>query len=358
MDKSSLEFFQELLSIPSPSGFEEQAAKFWSKRYGKFADRIEKDAHGNSMAVLNEKGAPRVMLAGHIDEIGFMVTYISDEGFVSFGAVGGHDRQIIQGMRVNIITEKGKVPGVLGKKPIHLFRGDEGRKVPDIEDLWIDIGAKDGKEAKRMVQIGDAVALDVGFKKFPNNLAVARAFDDKVGAFVAGEVLRQLSTSKPKAAVFAVATVQEEVGLRGARTSTFRIDPNVGVAIDVTHATDYPGMSGKDRAHGGEIKLGKGPAVTRGPNINPKVFRKLIDAGRKHKIPHQVEPATGGTGTDANVMQVSRGGVATGLIGIPNRYMHTPCEMVSLEDVDNAVKLLAAFIRGLGPKDSFIPSEG
>ncbi len=302
MDKASQEFLVKLLEIPSPSGYEEQAVKVWSKHFGRCADRVDKDVHGNAMAVLNEKGRPRVMLAGHIDEIGFMVSHISDEGFISFSQVGGHDRQIIQGMRVKILCAGGPVLGVLGKKPIHLFRGDEGRKVPDTEDLWIDIGAKNGKETRKLVAVGDAIILEAGFSPLRNGLVTARGFDDRVGAFVAGEVLRLLSRKKPKAAVYAVATVQEEVGLRGAMTSTFRIEPQVGVAIDVAHATDYPGISGKDKARGGELKLGKGPAVTRGPNINPKVFSRLVAAARKGKVPYQVEPVPDGTGTDANVM--------------------------------------------------------
>jgi endoglucanase len=358
MEKASMNFLEQLLAIPSPSGFEEEAVRAWSKYAGKYADKVEKDVHGNAMAVLNEKGGPKVMLAGHIDEIGFMITYINDDGFLYFGQVGGHDRQIIQGMRVRIYTAKGPVFGLLGKKPVHLMRGDDSKKVPDMEDLWIDIGARNGKEAKKLIAIGDPLILDMEFMKMRNGFAVARGFDDRIGAFVAVEAMRILADSRPKpvAAVYAVATVQEEIGLRGAITSTFHIDPQVGVAIDVTHATDYPGASGcKSRV--GDIKLGKGPVITRGPNINPKVYDRLVGAAKKKKIAVQIEAATGGTGTDANVMQVSKSGVATGLVSIPNRYMHTPCEMVSLDDVENAAKLLAAFIQDIGPRAGFIPSE-
>ena len=357
MERASEEFLKRLLDIPSPSGFEEEAIRFWTRKMARHADRIEKDVHGNAMAALNEKGSPRVMLAGHIDEIGFMVTHVSDEGFLSFSQLGGHDRQIIQGMRVKIMTAKGPVMGLLGKKPVHLMRGDEGRKVPETSDLWIDIGAKDGKEAKKMVEIGSHAVVDMGFARMPNRLAVARGFDDRIGAFVAAEALRKLRGKRPKAAVFSVATVQEEVGLRGAMTSTFRVRPDVGIAVDVTHAIDYPGVGGKERARGSDNKLGKGPAITRGPNINPKVYSRLVAAAKKRKIPYQVEADAGIPGTDAAVIQISRAGVASGLIGIPNRYMHTPCEVVSLEDVENASSLLAQFILDLSPRTNFIPSD-
>lgn len=357
MERASEDFLKGLLEIPSPSGFEEEAVRFWVKRVKRHADRIEKDVHGNALAVVNERGSPRVMLAGHIDEIGFMVSYVSDQGFLSFAQVGGHDRQVIQGMRVKVATAKGPVLGLLGKKPVHLMRNDEAGKVPELSDLWIDIGAKDGKEARKMVEIGNPVVVDMGFARMPNDFAVARGFDDRIGAFVVAETLRLLSERRPKAAVFSVATVQEEIGLRGAMTSTFRIDPQVGIAVDVTHAIDYPGVGGKERARGEDNKLGQGPAITRGPNINPKVFARLVAAAKKGKIPYQVEVASGRTGTDAAVIQTSRAGVATGLIGIPNRYMHTPCEMVSLKDVENAAALLAGFVRDLSPRTSFIPSD-
>jgi len=357
MEKASLEFLEKLLDTPSPSGCEEAAVKLWSKYAGRWADRVEKDYHGNSIAILNEKGSPRVMLAGHIDEIGFMITYINGEGFLYFAQVGGHDRQIIQGMRVKIMTANGPVMGLLGKKPIHMMRGNDSTKVPETDEMWIDIGAKNGKEAKKLVAVGDYAVTDMGFQKMRNDLAVARGFDDRIGAFVAVEALRMLASGKkPTAAVYAVATVQEEIGLRGARTSTFRVDPQIGIAVDVTFTADCPGTSGL-KARIGETALGKGPALAKGPNINPKVFDGLLAAAKRKNIPYQVEAAPGGTGTDANAMQLTRGGVAAALVSVPNRYMHTPCEMVSLKDVENCSKLLAEYIRELGPRPNLIPSE-
>jgi endoglucanase len=357
MEKASLDFLEKLLDTASPSGCEEEAVRLWSKYAGRWADRVEKDYHGNSIAILNEKGYPRVMLAGHIDEIGFMITYIDGEGFLRFAQVGGHDRQIIQGMRVVIRTANGPVKGLIGKKAIHLMRGGDSTKVPETDEMWIDIGAKNGKEAKKLVAVGDYAVTDMGFEKMRNDLAVARGFDDRIGAFVAVEAMRMLASGrKPVAAVYAVATVQEEIGLRGAKTSTFRVDPQIGIAIDVTFTADNPGTSGL-KARIGDLALGKGPVVSKGPNINPQVFDGLVKAARGKKIPYQVEAAPGGTGTDANAMQLTRGGVAAALVSVPNRYMHTPCEMVSLRDVEYCSRLLAEYIRELGPRPNLIPSD-
>jgi endoglucanase len=255
---------------------------------------------------------------------------------------------------VRIHTASGPVLGLIGKKPIHLMGGDDRRKVLETQDLFIDIGAKDGKEAKKAIAIGDPITYDPNFEVLRRDQLVARGFDDKMGAYIAAEVLRCVSQSKKKvkASVYAVATVQEEIGLRGARTSTYGIDPLVGIALDVTHATDYPGM---DKRRYGDIKIGAGPDIARGANINPVVFDRLVAAAKKLKIPYQVSAASGGTGTDANAMQLSRAGVATGLVSIPNRYMHTPVEVLSTKDLDNAIKLLTEFTLSIDEKTSFIP---
>ncbi len=359
MEPASAKFLESFMGIASPSGAEENAARAWAKYAAPFADKIEKDAHGNVMAVLNPKGSPRVMFAGHIDEIGFMVTHISEDGFLSFAQVGGHDVQIIQGMRVRVLTAKGEIPGLLGKKAIHLMRREDMTKVPSTEELWIDIGAKDGKEARSLVAIGDCAVTDYGFQPLRNGLAAARAFDDKIGAWTVVEALRLLSKQKKtlKAAVYAVATVQEEIGLRGARTAAFGINPDVGIAVDVTHATDHPGAGGREKAIQGIIKLGGGPVVVRGPNVNPKVFRRLIEAAKARKMSVQIEAAAGGTGTDANAIQLARAGVATGLVALPLRYMHTPCEMLALKDAEDVSHLLSIFALTLDRRTNFIPSE-
>lgn len=353
MQKESVDFLKELVNSFSPSGFEEDAAKVWKTRTKKYSDSINVDVHGNSIAVLNKTGSPKVMLAGHIDEIGYMVKYIDKEGYLYFSTIGGIDTHLIPGQRVKIKTKKGDVLGVIGKKPIHVLEPEERTKVAKIEQLWIDIGAKDEKEAKSIVSIGDSAVAVVGFEILRDDKVVARGFDDKCGAFVVSETLRLLSKSKFKASVYGVATVQEEIGLRGAKTSAYGVDPHIGIALDVTFATDFPSM---DKRTMGDIKIGAGPVITRGPNINTKLFEAIIKTADKNKIPYQIQGSSGGTGTDANAIQLTRAGVVTGLISIPNRYMHTSVELISLNDLENAAKLLAAFISQLSKSDDFIPS--
>ncbi len=340
MEARSREFLQRLLGTISPSGYEREAALVWTEEAKTFAERVWVDAHGNAFAVVNQGGSPRVMLAGHMDEIGLMVTHIDDNGFLYFTGIGGWDPQILQGQRVWVRTREGRVSGVIGKKPIHLLKNEAREKVTKIEEMWIDIGAKDKEEAEKLVQIGDPVVLAHEPEELRNGLLVARGIDDKVGAFVVLEAARLLSQLTPKAEVYAVATVQEEVGLRGARTSAFAIDPKVGIAVDVEFATDFPTMDAEKKKLGA-VELGKGPVVVRGANINPKVFDLFLSVAEERGIPHQVVGVPGGTGTDANVIQLTRAGVATGLLGVPNRYMHTPCEIVSLDDLENTFTLMA-----------------
>lgn len=244
--------------------------------------------------------------------------------------------------------------GVIGRKPIHLLGDEDRKKVVKMEDLWIDIGAKDKDEASSLVSIGDPAVLDYDFAELRNGMAVGRGFDDRIGAFVILEAARLLATMKPKAEIYAVATVQEEVGLRGAHTSAFGIDPKVGIAVDVGFATDTPGM-GNEKKKVGDIAMGKGPIIARGPNINPKLFDLLVETAEEEKIPYQLEGAPRGTGTDANAIQLTRAGVATGLISIPNRYMHSPCELVNLDDVENVARLIAHAVARIDEATDFIP---
>ena len=352
MRTESLDFLQKLINSHSPSGFEGEAVKVWKKRTAMSADSVAVDVHGNTTGVLNTEGRPRVMLAGHIDEIGYMVKYVDNEGYVYFSAIGGIDLHLVPGQRVWIKAKKGDVFGIVGRKPVHLQAGEERKKVEKIENMWIDIGAKNKKETLSMISIGDPAVPAVGFDKLKGTRAAGRGFDDRAGAFAVSECLRLLKGKKFKASVFGVATVQEELGLRGARTSAYGISPDVGIAIDVTFATDVPGI---EKKHIGEIKLGGGPVIARGPNINPRVFDLLVRTAEKEKIPYQVEGISKGTGTDANVMQLTRAGVATGLVSIPNRYMHTPVEMIDLNDLENVARLISAFILGLDKKTNFIP---
>jgi endoglucanase len=352
MDRTALTFLEQLVTTPSPSGYEQPAQKLMRQRMSPYADRVRTDVHGNVIAALNAKAPLRVMLAGHVDEIGLMVKHITDEGYVYCAAIGGVDPTVAVAQRVVIHGPKGDVPGVIGRKPIHLLEEDERKKVPKVHELWIDIGAKDRKDAEKVVAIGDPVTFDVHFTRLRGDLVAARGFDDRMGAFVVAETLRKLEGKKLKVAVFGVSTVQEEIGLRGAHTSAFGIDPHAGIAIDVGHATDCPGI---DKKRVGEATLGKGPMVSRGPNINPVLGQMIVGAAKKAKIHIQMEGAPRGTGTDANAIQLTRAGVAAALISVPNRYMHTPCEVISLKDLDAASTLLAALLAAMPAKVDFTP---
>jgi putative aminopeptidase FrvX len=340
VDNESFEKLKRLVDTPGPSGYEQAVQKVFREQIAPHADEVNTDIMGSVIAVKNPKGSPRVMLAGHADEIGFIVRYIADDGALYFGQIGGHDAIVTVGQRVHVHTEKGAILGVLGRKAIHLLESSERDKVPKTDDLWIDIGAANKKEAEELVQIGDCVTYAQELQMLHGSRATARSFDNKMGCYVVAEALRLLGDKNPSCAVYGVATVQEEIGLRGARTTAYAINPTVGIATDVTHAMDFPGA---EKKRVGDVKLGAGPVVYRGANINPKVFQLLVQAAKEEEIPIQIEAAAGGTGTDANAMQISRAGMATGLISVPLRYMHTPCEVMSLDDIENAAKLMAAF---------------
>ena len=352
MRKQSVDFLKKLVEAPSPSGYEQPVQKLVREEMTGVCDEVRTDLHGNVIGALNPEGQPRIMLAGHCDEIGFIVTHISDEGYVHFAAIGGVDATIVPGSRLHIHTEKGPVFGVVGRKAIHLMEPDDRKREIKLHELWIDIGAKDKKAASKRVQIGDPATFAAGFEVLNGNLVVARGCDDRVGTFVVVETLKLLKNRKPKAAIFGVSTVQEELGLRGAHTSAFGIDPTVGIAIDVTHASDYPDV---DKRRSGEVNLGKGPVLHRGANINPVVAECLFRAAKAKKIPYQLTAEPRATGTDANAIQISRAGVAAGLVSIPNRYMHTPVEVVSLDDLENSAKLIAEFILGVTDRTDFTP---
>jgi len=294
------------------------------------------------------------MFAGHYDEIGFQVSYIDDKGFLWIQALGGWDPQIAQGQRVQIMTKKGIVRGVIGKLAIHLQDPEQRKKVSEVKDLWVDIGAKEKKDAEKMVEIGDPLVVAYGFEELANGLVAGRAFDDRAGAFVVLEAAKQLAKLDPQAEIHAVATVQEEIGLRGARTAAYGIDPDIGIAVDVTFATDHPN-SGDAMKRENLIELGKGPVLTRGPNINSKLFDLLVKTAKAEKIPYQVNAEPRGTGTDANAIQLNRAGVVSGLISIPLRYMHSPCELISLKDLEQCTKLLAKAVARITPRTNFVP---
>jgi endoglucanase len=346
-------FLQRLVEAPSPSGYEQPAAAVFREYMTPIADEVSTDVMGSVHAVLKgKKGGPSVMIAGHIDEIGFMVTYVTDDGYCAFAPIGGHDPQVLPGARVDVHTKDGVLRGVLGRLPIHLLEEDDRKKVVKMDRMFIDLGMK-GDDVKKRVRIGDPVTYGVGLETFGDGMAVSRAFDDKMGTWIAAEVLRSVKKAGGAAGdLIAAATVQEEIGLRGGTTSAYSQDPVVGIAVEVTHATDYLDV---DKRKFGEVVCGKGPALSRGANINPKVFELLCEAAEAGKIPYQVEGAPRGTGTDANAIQLSRGGKAAALVSVPLRYMHTPTEVLSMEDLESTVKLLAAFVRRLEPGTDFTP---
>lgn len=350
MRKESYMFFENLIALPSPSGFEENASKLFKNYVSEFCDDVMVDTIGNVIGIIkaNKKTDFNVMVSGHIDEIGLMVKYIDDKGFIYFSAIGGVDTRLLLGLRVVIHTDAGKVKGVIGQKPIHLMEAAEREKVSKIHELFIDIGAKDKKEALKYVNIGDCITVEWGLDKLLNGLLVGRGFDDRMGAFCVAEMLREISLQKKKLSVnvYGVATVQEEIGLRGATVSSYSINPNIGIAVDVGFATDFPSVDCKIV---GESKLGGGPIISRGPNINPHIFDLLTKTAKKAKIPYQIEGAPRGTGTDANVMQLTKSGVATGLLSVPLRYMHTPVEVLAEKDLDYTVKLLKESILAIKP---------
>jgi len=343
-------FLADLLHARSPSGYEGEAQAVFDQYVKPAADAYAPDALGNRIATLNPSGDPVLMLAGHMDELGLIITYINKEGFLYFDTIGGHDLSVISGRRVLLQTANGIVRGVTGKRAIHLMDDEDRKKVPKKHEIWIDIGARSKAEALERVTIGDAATYDHELEMIHGSIGTARAFDNKVGAYIVGETLIRLAKAKNglAAKVVSVATSQEEIGVRGATTAAYSVSPHIAVAVDVGHATDHPDC---DNRKYGETKLSGGPILCRGANINPKVFDRLLRAAKTLKIPYQLEADPRPTGTDARAIQMGRGGVATGLISVPLRYMHTPSELVDLEDVEHCVQLLVEFAKGLEKGD-------
>ncbi len=354
MKAASLNFLKRLLDTPGPSGFETAAALVWREEAASFADEVSADVTGNSAAAVNPDGKPRIMLAGHIDEIGLMIVHADDDGYLFFSTIGGWDLPVLVGQRVVIATKQGLVDGLIGKKAVHLIRDEDRERILKPSDLWIDIGAKKKTDALKRVRIGDPAVLASSTLELPNGRIASRSIDNRIGAYVVLEALRRLSRRKPKAAVFAVATAQEEISWTGggARTIATGLSPTVALVVDVTHATDHPSVEKKEH---GDFKLGGGPVLSRGSSVNPVVFEMLVQAAEAEKIPYAIQAAPRDTGTDADSIHTARQGIATGLVSIPNRYMHSPNEMVDTKDLERAAKLLAAFARRVTPKTDFTP---
>lgn len=352
MESQAYAFLQALLLAPSPSGYEQAAQAIVSDYVQPFADTVTTDIHGNVIVGKNVDAPVRVLLAGHCDQIGLVITHIDEQGFLYARSIGGWDPQQLIGQRMTVWSKSGAIPAVIARKPIHLLTTEERKKVVKLEELWLDIGATDKEDAARVVRIGDPVTLELGYQEMRNGLANAPGMDNMTGAWVVIEALRRVAQQPLNVGVFAVTTVQEEIGLRGAQTSTFGVDPLVGIAVDVTHATDCPTI---DKRQNGEIKLGGGPVIDRGPNANPPLFDRLVETAERLEMPYQLDAHGRGTGTDANAMQLVRAGVATGIIGIPNRYMHSAVETIALADLDHAADLLAAFLTSLSGEEDYTP---
>ena len=350
MRKKSLAFLEALLNTPSPSGFEPQIQRVWCDYVRPFADEVHTDSYGNAVAVLNPKGRPRVLLDGHCDELGLMVKHVDEKGYVYFQRIGGVDAGMLRGKRVNIHAAKGIVRGVIGATAVHLQERDKEPKQPKVHECWIDIGAKDGDDAKKQVAVGDAVSFEEPFERLNDRVAVARACDDRVGIWVAAEALRIAAEGKPRCAVYAVSSIQEEIGLHGAKMNAFRLEPDVAVALEVTHATDTPGIEVK---RFGEVTLGGGPTVSIGRENHPVLVERLRKVAKRIKVPIQLEAFSLVGGTDALAYWTSNGGVPSAVVGVPDRYMHSTVEMIDLGDLERTAKLMAAFCCDLKRGEKF-----
>jgi putative aminopeptidase FrvX len=346
------ELLHSLITAAGPSGHETDPARAWREGCKGFAADVGSDHLGSSYARVAGTGRGRTLaIVGHIDEIGLHVSHIDDDGYLRFGQVGGWDPVVLIGQRVSVATREGTIPGVIGRKPIHLLKEEDRKRVPEVKDLHIDVGAKDGDEARRLVRIGDVAVIDAAPVELPNGRVVSRALDNRVGCYVAAEAARLVAEEGGAAGdVVAFAVVQEETTFAGARTSAFAHEPDLAVVVDLTFATDQPGIElGPITKH----PFDSGAVIARGTTLHPLIFELLHAAGEAEEIPFTVESIGKATGTDADEIHLSRAGVPTGLVSVPTRYMHSPVEMVSLADIDAAARLIAAFALRLAPDVSF-----
>ena len=355
MSQDDISFLERLLDAPGPSGFEVRPARVWREEAATFAADVRVDVSGNSWATVNPDGRPRVMLAGHIDEIGLQVTHVDEKGFLYVDEIGGWDPQVLVGQRVTILGRGGDVPGVIGKKAIHLISQEDRGKASKTRDLWVDVGTSTREETGGLgIRVGDPIVLDQKLVRLAGDRIASRAIDNRIGAYVVLEAVRLLASDPPVASATAVATVQEEIGYSGggARTSAYALEPDVAIVVDVTFSTDVPDIEKKEL---GEHRIGGGPVLSRGSASHNGVFEALASVAEEEKIPHTIQASPRSTRTDADAIYLTRSGVPTGLVSVPNRYMHSPNEVVSVEDLRNTARLIAAFIRRLGADTDFTP---
>lgn len=345
-------FLKELLETPGTSGGEQKVQEVVRKFASGFAESVTTDVHGSVHATVNAAGGPVILLDAHCDQIGLIVRHIDSMGYLRVNAVGGWDMQILLGQKMVVHTAAGPIPGVIARKPIHLLDPDDRKTVPKLKDLWIDIGSTSETETRSVVRIGDFVTPEPCLRELRNGRLAGVAMDDRTGLWVIFKALQKIAAAKPQAKVVAVSATQEEIGLRGATTSAYTINPDVAIAVDVTHATDCPGI---DQNEFGRIEIGKGPVIVRGANANPRVFDLLTRTAAEKNIPYQINALAYPASNDGAVIQVSRAGCATGLVTIPNRYMHSPVELVAESDLENAASLLAAFCLAVTKETNLIP---
>jgi len=354
MDTSRVAFLERIISTPSPSGFEQSVQQVIREELKQFTDEIRTDVLGNVIAALNPAGSPRVMLTAHSDELGFLIRYIDEQGFLYFATIGGFDPSTLPGNRVLVQTPTGPIPGVIGRTPVHLLDADERGKAPKLTELWIDIGASGQEEAKKLVPLGSVATRAATLEHLQGDVVTSRALDDKASVFALTETMRRLHEQRAalKAGVFFVSAVQEEVGSRGAQTAAYSVDPLIAVAVDVTFTSDHPGVS---KTKLGDVRVNGGPVLSIGGNINPRVYQLLVKAADEAGLSWQIDPQASATWTDTDVIQVARGGVATALVSIPCRYLHTGSEIASLKDIDEVSTLLTRFVLSIDQETNVIP---
>jgi tetrahedral aminopeptidase len=354
MNETRVAFLRKIIETPSPSGFEQPVQQVIREEVSAYTDEFRIDVHGNLIAALNPSGSPRVMLTAHCDELGLLIRYIDDRGFLYFGTIGGFDPSTLPGSRVYIHTPDGPILGVIGRPAVHTLSSEDRGKAPKLSELWIDIGTKNKEEAQKIVPLGSAVTRAAQLETLRGSVVTSRALDDKSGIFAVVEALRRIHEQRStlKAGVFFVSAVQEEVGLRGSRTGAYGVDPLIAIAVDVTFTSDHPGTSKHEL---GDIQVNGGPVITLGGHINPRVYQRLVDAANTANIAWQIDPQASNTGTDTDVIQVARAGIATGLVSIPCRYLHTGSETASLRDIDQVAEVLARFVLALDEQTNVIP---
>jgi tetrahedral aminopeptidase len=352
MNQESREWLWDLLRTPSPSGAEQAIQHLIYDRMRPVVELCEPDVHGNLLLGTHTDARYRVLLDGHCDQIGFMVRYISDEGLLYIEALGGVDESVLLGARVVVHSADGPIPGVFGKKAVHLQSTSETATVPLPESMWIDVGASSRQELEKTIPIGTPVTFELRVVELRNRRILAPGLDNKAGLFVVLETLRRCAAEDLQVGLYVSSSVQEELGLRGAGVVSGRLNPDIGITVDVTHALDDPGAPPRV---GAICKLGGGPCISWGPNTNPVLSHRLAETARRQGITHQPSPSASLAGNDSKKIQVSGTGVATADIGIPNRNMHTPAEICCLDDMEATIELLVAFVTSLEAQPDLTP---